>query len=121
MTIQELREKRNNVWNAAKAFLETHRNEKGTLSEQDDATYNRMEEEINALSNEIKRLERQEQMEAELNKPVNTPLTSKPGNAKGEDKKTGRAACRAGQDAIVFRKGRLATWNHSSCGCDERG
>lgn len=92
MTIQELREKRNNVWNAAKAFLETHRNEKGTLSEQDDATYNRMEEEINALSNEIKRLERQEQMEAELNKPVNTPLTSKPGNAKGEDKKTGRAS-----------------------------
>ena len=92
MTIQELREKRNNVWNAAKAFLETHRNEKGTLSEQDDATYNRMEEEINALSNEIKRLERQEQMEAELNKPVNTPLTSKPGNTKGEDKKTGRAS-----------------------------
>ena len=67
--------------------METHRNEKGTLSTEDDATYNRMEEEINALSNEIKRLERQEQMEAELNKPVNTPLTMKPGMAKGEDKK----------------------------------
>ena len=44
MTIQELREKRNNAWNAAKAFLESHRTDKGTLSAEDDATYNRMEE-----------------------------------------------------------------------------
>jgi len=92
MTIQELREKRNTAWNAAKAFLESHRTDKGTLSAEDDATYNRMEEEINALSNEIKRLERQEQMDAELSKPVNTPLTSKPGVVKDEDKKTGRAS-----------------------------
>jgi len=92
MTIQELREKRNNAWNAAKAFLESHRTDKGTLSAEDDATYNRMEEEINALSNEIKRLERQEEMEAELSKPVNTPLTSKPGMVKDEEKKTGRAS-----------------------------
>ena len=94
MTILELREKRNTAWNAAKAFLESHRTDKGTLSAEDDATYNRMEEEINALSNEIRRLERQEQMEAELNKPVNTPLTSKPGMGKadGEEKKTGKAS-----------------------------
>ena len=29
MTINELREKRNNAWNAAKAFLDPHRTEKG--------------------------------------------------------------------------------------------
>lgn len=29
MTIQELREKRNTAWNAAKAFLESHRTDKG--------------------------------------------------------------------------------------------
>ena len=94
MTIQELREKRNTAWNAAKAFLESHRTDKGTLNAEDDAVYNRMEDEINALSNEIRRLERQEQMEAELNKPVNTPLTSKPGMAKmdGEEKKKGKAS-----------------------------
>ncbi len=92
MTIQELREKRNTAWNAAKAFLESHRTDKGTLSAEDDATYNRMEEEINALSNEIRRLERQEEMEAELSKPVNTPLTSKPGVVKDEEKKAGRAS-----------------------------
>ena len=49
MTILELREKRNTAWNAAKAFLESHRTDKGTLSAEDDATYNRMEEEINAF------------------------------------------------------------------------
>lgn len=94
MTILELREKRNTAWKAAKAFLESHRTDKGTLNAEDDATYNRMEEEINALSNEIRRLERQEEMEAELNKPVNAPLTSKPGMGKvdGEEKKTGKAS-----------------------------
>lgn len=94
MTILELREKRNTAWKAAKAFLESHRTDKGTLNAEDDATYNRMEDEINALSNEIRRLERQEQMEAEFNKPVNTPLTSKPGMGKveGEEKKTGKAS-----------------------------
>lgn len=91
MTILELREKRNNAWNAAKAFLDSHRTEKGTLSAEDDAAYTKMEQEINDLGKEIARLERQEQMEAELNKPVNTPLTSKPAGREPE-KKTGRAS-----------------------------
>ena len=46
MTIQELREKRNTAWNAAKAFLDSHRTEKGTLTAEDDATYTRMEQDI---------------------------------------------------------------------------
>ena len=46
MTILELREKRNTAWNAAKAFLDSHRTEKGTLTAEDDATYSRMEQEI---------------------------------------------------------------------------
>lgn len=78
MTILELREKRNTAWNAAKAFLDSHRTEKGTLTAEDDATYSRMEQEIADLGKEIARLERQEALEAELNKPVNKPLTSKP-------------------------------------------
>lgn len=91
MTILELREKRSKAWNAAKAFLDSHRTEKGTLTAEDDAAYTRMEQEINDLGKEIARLERQEQMEAELNKPVNTPLTSKPAGHEAE-KKTGRAS-----------------------------
>lgn len=93
MTILELREKRNKAWNAAKSFLDSHRTEKGTLSAEDDAAYTKMEQDINDLGKEIARMERQEQMEAELNKPVNTPLTSKPStNGKEPEKKTGRAS-----------------------------
>lgn len=92
MTILELREKRNKAWEAAKAFLESHRTEKGTLTAEDDATYTQMEQEINDLGKEIARLERQEALEAELSRPVNQPLTSKPGSGRGEEPKTGRAS-----------------------------
>ena len=88
MTILELREKRNTAWNAAKAFLDSHRTEKGTLTAEDDATYSRMEQEIADLGKEITRLERQEALEAELNKP----LTSKPVTAAEKPAKTGRAS-----------------------------
>ena len=90
MTILELREKRAKAWEAAKAFLDSHRNDKGVLSAEDDAAYTRMEQEITDLGKEIARLERQEALEAELNRPVNNPLTGKPMNGK-ETAKTGRA------------------------------
>ena len=100
MTIQELREKRNTAWNAAKAFLESHRTEKGTLTAEDDATYTRMEQDIADLGKEIARLERQEALDAELSKPVGTPLTSKPATGKQPEVKTGRAS-------DEYRKGML--------------
>lgn len=43
MTINELREKRNQAWNSAKAFVETKRDKDGLLSEEDAATYAQME------------------------------------------------------------------------------
>ena len=92
MTIMELREKRNKALDAAKAFLESHRTDMGVLSVEDDATYTKMEADIDALTNEIHRLERQEQREAEMNMPINTPLTSKPSGNMAHDKKTGRAS-----------------------------
>ena len=57
MTILELREKRAKAWEATKAFLDSHRNDKGMLSAEDDATYSRMEQEITDLGKEIARLE----------------------------------------------------------------
>ena len=92
MTILELREKRAKAWEVAKSFLDSHRNDKGILSAEDDATYTRMENEITDLGKEIARLERQEALEAELNKPVNTPLTSKPTAGNQPEAKTGRAS-----------------------------
>ena len=50
MTILELREKRAKAWEATKAFLDSHRTDKGTLSAEDDATYSRMEQEITDLA-----------------------------------------------------------------------
>lgn len=93
MTILELREKRAKAWEAAKAFLDSHRTENGTLSAEDDAAYTKMEQEINDLGKEIARLERQEAFEKELNQPVNKPLTGKPADdGAGRQEKTGRAS-----------------------------
>lgn len=52
-----------------------------------------MEQEIQDLSREIQRRERQEAMDAELAKPVSSPITGKPMNGRQEDApKTGRAS-----------------------------
>ena len=91
MTIQELREARKKAWDGAKAFVESKRDKDGLLSAEDAQTYAAMEQKIRDYGAEIERMEQMEAMEAELNKPVNTPLTSRPsGTAKPE--KTGRAS-----------------------------
>lgn len=92
MTILELREKRAKAWEAAKAFLDSHRNERGILSAEDDAAYTRMEQEITDLGKEIARMERQEAFERELSQPVNTPLTGRPVSGGAGKEKTGRAS-----------------------------
>ena len=89
-TINELRENRAKSWEAAKAFLDSHRTDKGTLFAEDSETYDRMEAEIIALGKEIERMERSAALEAELSRPVGSPLTNIPGSAM--DTKTGRAS-----------------------------
>lgn len=56
MTVNELRNKRAKTWETAKAFLDAHRNSDGILSAEDDATYNKMEQEISDLGREIARI-----------------------------------------------------------------
>jgi HK97 family phage major capsid protein len=89
--ILELREKRAKAWDAAKAFLDSKRGADGLLSAEDVATYEKMEADVVNLGKEIDRLERQQALDAELNKPVNTPITDKPGQPNPENK-TGRAS-----------------------------
>lgn len=89
--ILELREKRAKAWEAAKAFLDSKRGADGLLSAEDVAAYERMESDVVNLGKEIDRLERQAALDAELAKPVNTPITGKPAAAAGEEK-TGRAS-----------------------------
>lgn len=93
MTITELREKRNKLVAAMDAFLDTHAGANGTLSATDDATYKGMETEIAQITDSIRRMERREELEAELKKPVSKPLTGKPLQAEGEKpEKKGRAS-----------------------------
>ena len=92
MTIAELMQKRAKVWEGAKAFVESHASENGTLSPEDNAAYMRMEQEIEDLTTAIDRQQRAEQLEQRLNAPTNTPLTGKPGTGSAGNGKTGRAS-----------------------------
>lgn len=93
MTITEMREKRNKLVGMMDTFLDTHSTDKGTLSAEDDKTYKDMETEIAQLTDSIHRMERREEIEAELSKPTSKPITGKPMKADGDKAaKTGRAS-----------------------------
>lgn len=92
MTILELRELRNKVWEGAKAFVESRRDKDGLLSAEDATAYAEMEKKVKDYSAEIERMEQMEAMENELNRPVNTPIVTKPVSDKQISNKTGRAS-----------------------------
>ena len=89
--VNELRMQRAMVWDQAKKFLETHRNEKNILSAEDNSTYSRMEQEIVDLGHEIERQERADALDREMSAPLSKPLTNRP-EAMAKDEKKGRAA-----------------------------
>ena len=89
MNLIELREKRLEVWNKAKAFLDSHRKD-GVLSAEDDAAYSRMEKELDDLGKEIIRQEKLDAYEKEMAKNLAEPLIGKPGGTPSG--KTGRAS-----------------------------
>lgn len=95
MNINELREKRAKAWETTKSFLESHRTDKGTITAEDENTYNNMMTDIDDLGKEIKRLEKQEFLDKELAKAVNVPITGKPGFG-GEEEKLKPARARNG-------------------------
>ena len=123
MTIIEMRDKRTKLLATMDGFLDTHRDSKGVLSAEDDATYTGMEKELAAITNEIKRMERREAIDAELAKPVSTPITGKPMNGTGEDKpKTGRGSV-AYKNAVLdaLRSNFRKISNDLSVGVDSHG
>ncbi len=90
--ILELRNKRARAWDAAKAFLDTHRDANGTVSAEDAATYDKMEADVVNLGHEIDRLERQAAIDREMEMPVTAPLTSRPETANPDSAKSGCAS-----------------------------
>ena len=90
--LMNLRDKRVQTWNAAKAFLESHRGTDGTLSAEDDAIFNKMMDEVDKLGKEVVRLEKLEALDVEMSKATSKPLASAPVTRLDEEpvSKTGR-------------------------------
>ena len=61
----ELRQKRGELWDKAKAFLNEHADENGMMNAEDTATYERMEKDIDSFGAAIDREERAERLERE--------------------------------------------------------
>ena len=68
--ILEMRQKRAEVWDKARAFLDEHTNENGVMSTEDSQQYERMEQEVVDLGHTIDRMEHAEQMDREMNERV---------------------------------------------------
>ena len=79
MTIQELMEKRAKLWDEARNFLDSKRNDSGILSEEDSKTYDTMEKQILDLTAEIDRLERLEKISQKMNAATTKPVVTTPG------------------------------------------
>lgn len=122
MTITELRTKRADQWDMMSKFLDTHRDRMGVLSAEDDATYTKMESELDALTNEIRRMERRDAFEAELNKPVSTPITETPQKPMDlHSDKSGRASNAYKEDFDRHLRGKTLLHNVLSTSPDTDG
>ena len=122
MTIQELRKKRAKAWDTARDFLDNKRNASGVLSEEDSKTYDALEAEVVNLGKEIKRLERQEQIDAAMRKPTSQPILGTPATPDNQTK-TGTAS--AEYTAAFWNNIRNRNWidvrNDLQVGTDTEG
>jgi HK97 family phage major capsid protein len=88
--IIELREKRAQAWESAKAFLDAKQDVNGRLSAEDAAAYDKMEADVVALGKDIERLERAREIGTDITAATSLPITSVPGASAST--KTGRAS-----------------------------
>lgn len=89
--ILEMIEKRNKAWEGAKAFLESKRDKDGLISEEDALSYDEMEKKVHNYSLEIERLQKIEEMDKELSKPISDAIVSRPMKVEDKPVKKGRA------------------------------
>ena len=90
--ILTMREKRASLWDAAKKYRDSHIGNDGTMTAEDAAVYDRMVDDVDRMKKEIDRLERQEAIENEMNRPTTSPIVNRPENPITGDEKKGRAA-----------------------------
>ena len=84
--ILALREKRASLWDAAKKYRDAHIGTDGTMTAEDAATYDRMVDDVDRMKKEIDRLERQEAIENEMNRPVSQPIVNRPDDGQPKEK-----------------------------------
>ena len=84
--ILALREKRASLWDAAKKYRDPHIGSDGTMTVEDAATYDRMVDDVDRMKKEIDRLERQEAIENEMNRPVSQPIMNRPDDGQPKEK-----------------------------------
>lgn len=91
--ILEMRQKRAEIWDKAKAFLDEHEGENGVMNAEDTAEYERMEQEVVDMGHAIERMERAEQMDREMNEAAGPNLAGQPERpAPATDSKRGTAS-----------------------------
>ena len=76
--IMELRNKRNNLREQKKSYLEEHRGENGLVEASAVEQYNKMAGDVKALGDEIERLEAQAAFDAQLSAPTSRPVKGMP-------------------------------------------
>jgi HK97 family phage major capsid protein len=90
-TLSELRKKRTQTWEAAKAFLESKRDGSGIVSPEDTSIYEKMENEVVELGHQIEILERQRDRDEAMNQIIGVPYQGAAPGA-GAAAKSGRAS-----------------------------
>lgn len=80
--VLEMRNKRAKAWEDAKKFLDEKRDEKGLLSAEDAAAYEKMEKDIDDMGRMIDTLERAEALDKAMAAPANDPVVNNPNSAK---------------------------------------
>ena len=90
--ILTMREKRASLWDAAKKYRDSHIGNDGTMSAEDAAVYDRMVDDVDRMKKEIDRLERQEAIENEMNRPTASPILGRPEKPITGEEKKGRAS-----------------------------
>mgnify|MGYP000969260451 FL=1 len=81
--VLEMREKRAKAWDAAKAFLDT-RAKDGVLSAEDNATYDKMLADVDAMAHQIAIEEDRVARDAAMAQPTSSPITAKPNAQDGK-------------------------------------
>lgn len=83
-------QKRADLWNRMKNYLDTAKREGETLTAEALEEYEKMENDMSALDREISMLQRQQDISNRLNAPASNPILPKP--EMPENEKTGRAS-----------------------------